>query len=279
MLTLEGPDVDVWCLDVDQEPQVVSNLEDVHLGWLSEAEMRRYHRLQLPRPRQHFLLGKVFTRRVLSRYADMAPGAWQFSVNPHGKPFLAETAPGSPTPGLHFNLSHSRGRFVLAVSRMPVLGVDVEFSARKRRVSRLARRYFSRSECQWLLGLAPADQQAAFYQLWTLKEAFMKARGLGQALPLNAFSFDLSRAGVIGLQPDENAESETGISASHWRCWRLADPLQGSDVDSLYALALVVGDPVQQRLPANACLSFYRYGVEENECALPVEILAASDPP
>ena len=137
--------------------------------------------------RRAFLAGKLFLREVLSHYSDRPADSWEFVENEYGKPAL-KAGPEN----LAFNLSHSRQGYMLALSRHGCTGADIEFSARSRRVRRLAGRYFSRPECDWLLGLSEADQQDGFYCLWTLKEATIKARGMGLALPLDSFSFDLA---------------------------------------------------------------------------------------
>lgn len=280
MLTLAERSAHLWCLDLTREPRATAMLEEAHVAWLSDRERQRFRRLQLARRRQQYLLGKVFTRQVLSRYSNTAPDAWQFTENAHGKPFLAGGAGDQLSPALYFNLSHSRERFVLLVSRVAASGVDVEFCARKRRVSRLAQRYFTAAECAWLLALPAPEQQAAFYELWTLKEAYMKARGLGQALALDAFAFDLSHPGGIRFTPDRGAVLESGVQAGNWRCWRLVDPLAGAgdEDNNQYALALVLGldsglDPEQVM-----SLAAYRYDLSGADEQLPAQVLATNVP-
>ena len=284
MLKLRANSVHLWCLDLDRQPHAITSLNQAHVDWLGDHERRRFRRLQLARRRRHYLLGKVFTRQVLSRYRATEPQAWQFAENAHGKPFIVDTEVDAQAPALHFNLTHSRERFVLAVSRVPATGVDVEFCARKRRVSRLAQRYFTAAESAWLLGLPASEQQQAFYQLWTLKEAYMKARGKGQALPLHGFAFDLSRPGWIGFQPDADAVSESRVVPGGWHCWRLADPLANANGESRYAMSLVLG--LESSLEAGKApgigsssaitLSAYRYSPDGDDQQLALVIHAAS---
>lgn len=275
MLDLAEHSVHLWFLDLQLEPRAIASLEDIHVQWLSERERQRFRRLQLPRRRQHYLMGKVFTRQVLSRYSALAPDAWQFVENAYGKPAIANPLPDDAAAPLCFNLSHSRQRFVLAVSRVAATGVDVEYCARKRRVSRLTQRYFTRAEANWLLGLPSGQQQEAFYQLWTLKEAYMKARGLGQALALDAFEYDLSRAGRIGFAPDTESASGSGVAAAHWCCWRLDDPLAPPDASDRYALALVLGTARGNEAALRP--TAFRYGLRGEDAALPLTILASSE--
>ena len=101
----------------------------------------------------------------------------------YGKPFF-------PTlPGFHFNLSHSGNRVLCAVSPSPV-GCDIELP--RRYDPTLARRFFQPGESAWLLSLPEDAQPEAFFRLWTCKESFMKAVGLGFTLPMADFAVTLS---------------------------------------------------------------------------------------
>ena len=134
---------------------------DVHL-WLA--------------PRADDLDSGSFCRQVLSRYADVPPGDWAFEKVGEGKPRLLDP----PLP-LDFNLSHSVDWMVCAVSGGVPVGVDIEHLARKRDVMRLARRFFGEGEVEALERLADGEQRQGFFDLWTLKESAVKARG--EALP------------------------------------------------------------------------------------------------
>lgn len=195
--------------------------------WLSGSEQQRYRRLQLARHRQQFLLSRFMVRTVLSEYRpDTAPADWHFTSNSYGKPAV-DAARHGPSP--HYNLSHSNGRVALAVAAEPMLGVDIEGSVRPRRVSRIANRYFAPLEAEALLRLHGEAQRERFYELWTLKEAYIKACGLGLAIPLNQFSFALESPGQIGI----GFSPERDDVASAWQFWLLE-----TDPDYRLALAL-----------------------------------------
>jgi 4'-phosphopantetheinyl transferase len=93
---------------------------------------------------------------------------------------------------LEFSLSHTRGLVVCAVAIKDAVGVDVEWPGREVAHAELARRFFAPAEADWLAELPPEEQRAAFFELWTLKEAFIKALGVGMAMPLADFAFSLS---------------------------------------------------------------------------------------
>ena len=183
------------------------------LAWLQAKEIVRYERLVQQRHRLEFLLGKWLTRICLSEYTGLAMGDWQFTYNAHGKPQPRE---GLSVQAPYFNLSHSHGRAVLAVGRTPELGVDIEFTGMKRRVAQIAHRYFADEEIQALLALSHSDQSSRFYELWSLKEAYIKARGLGFAIPLRSFAYSFS--------PDRlelNEMSRSSAAQWRWQTWQL----------------------------------------------------------
>jgi 4'-phosphopantetheinyl transferase len=217
VLSLADDELHVWYWHFDAAGPDHGMVTPDKAAWLSSSERVRYERLQLARRRRAFLAGKLFLREVLSHYSDRPPQSWEFVENDYGKPALKDGQEN-----LAFNLSHSRQAYMLALSRHARTGADIEFSARRRRVGRLAGRYFSAPECDWLLALSEAGQQEGFYCLWTLKEAYIKARGLGLALPLDSFSFDLASAPAIAF-----AEHEAALASSRqWQFWRLAVPWQ-----------------------------------------------------
>lgn len=197
--------------------------------WLTEVELARYRRFQSERRRKEFLLGKMLVRTVLSEYGSLSPGQWQFAENEYGRPSVAA---GLASPGIHFNLSHSGERLVLAVSRLPEIGVDIEASSRARRVERIAGRYFSEAEVRALLQLHKEGQLTRFYELWTLKESYIKARGMGLALPLQKFGFEFAGDDAIAFHAARELEDEPG----RWRFWQLVP-----DGDYKLALALKPG--------------------------------------
>ena len=159
---------------------------------LNEAETERHRRRGLD--------GRILVRHLLSRYADEAPADWCFEIGRHGKPELVE--PSSP---LHFNLSHSEDWLAVAVSRSAQVGVDVQLMDPERRIERLARRYFSLRELQDLEALEDDALRTHFYRLWSLKEAWTKARG--EALPgaLGGTGFALEGERLVSLDPIQTA--------------------------------------------------------------------------
>jgi 4'-phosphopantetheinyl transferase len=127
-------------------------------------------------------------RTALSRYAGIRPEAWGFVASVHGRPEIDT----STRPRLRFNLSHSKGLVACAVTLERDVGIDVERVGRRADTTALARRWFSSSENRFLAGLPAPEARAGFFSLWTLKEAYAKARGLGLGIALDVASFQLA---------------------------------------------------------------------------------------
>jgi phosphopantetheinyl transferase len=145
---------------------------------LPTEERERAHRLNVTAARQRFVLGRVLLRRQLGFLLGVTPAALELTVAERGKPQLA----ASCIP-LAFNLSHSGDVVVLAVADQQV-GVDVEFQRPIDLAERLSRRYFSPAETGAVLAATSTDKDRVFLRIWTQKEAWLKATGLGVGMPL-----------------------------------------------------------------------------------------------
>jgi 4'-phosphopantetheinyl transferase len=162
-----------------------------HLAVLSARERERLQRLRRDRARREFLAAHALARITLSRYAPVAPAAWTFFSGEHGKPEVGGSAAGER---LRFNLSHSGGLVVCAVIRELDIGVDVECTTRRRRHEEIAERFFGAAEVEALRALPAQERKARFLEIWTLKEAYLKAGGSGITIPLRSFQFHLSES-------------------------------------------------------------------------------------
>ncbi len=159
---------------------------------LSDEELARVARFLFPKDQHNCLVTRALLRDLLARATPLAPTACRFVTNRYGKPALAEGLLPAPP---HFNLSHCLGMTACALHPTLPLGIDIE--SRERPVDlALADRYFSTAEAAFIHQQAAAQQQAAFFQIWTLKEAYIKARGLGLSLPLNSFTLLPGRQGI-----------------------------------------------------------------------------------
>ncbi len=155
---------------------------------LDRDTVARADRFRFAPDRTRFIAAHALLRTALAAALGRRPSQLAFALGPHGKPFLADT------PGPHFNLTHTPGLAALALHAVPV-GCDAEPTAR--RVTEAVFPVMAEEEAQWLRTLrTPAERQAAFIQLWVLKEAFTKSLGLGFALSPKSYAFDISRGRI-----------------------------------------------------------------------------------
>lgn len=185
------------------------------LALMTADERARHDRFVFERSRRQFAAARALVRRVLAGYVGAPPEALRFVVSAHGRPALTPEVGG-----LIFNLSHTEGLAALAVARGAELGVDVEDCQRRSRPEDIADHFFAAAEVAGMRALPAAARPARFFDLWTLKEAYIKARGLGLALPLGGFAFDLAGGReAIAVR----FEATIGDVEAGWR-FALADP-------------------------------------------------------
>jgi 4'-phosphopantetheinyl transferase len=144
----------------------------------SPREHARAARMPLAGRRRAFLVGRGIVRSVLGAYLAIAPGDVEIGRGPHGKPFI--DAPDAPA----FSVSHSGDLLVLAVTAAVAVGVDVERVDAGLDVMAIASRFLASQERAQLARLTGDDRQAAFFAIWTRKEAHAKASGSGLSVGL-----------------------------------------------------------------------------------------------
>jgi 4'-phosphopantetheinyl transferase len=176
--------VHVWRAHLDGEP-VPTRLTAA----LSVDERTRAARFVFAKDRSHFSAGRGILRDILGRYLRRAPSDIDFAYDDEGKPRLRLE---SADPPLQFNLSHSHGLAVYAISCNREIGVDVEAIRSDVTGEDIARHYFSAQELAELRSLPKAMRDEGFFLCWTRKEAYIKARGAGLGIPLDCFAVSLT---------------------------------------------------------------------------------------
>lgn len=177
---------------------------------LDEEERARADRFRDAGARAQFVAARALLRGAMSACSQQAARPWRFRADARGKPHLDE-----PKPEFVFNLSHTDGLVACALARGGEIGIDVERIAPTADLLTLARANFSRPEADHVAALDGEARTEAFFAIWTLKEAYAKARGLGLQLDMTAFAFDLSDADAIGFVTDVVDDD-----ASRWRFFR-----------------------------------------------------------
>src|SRR5262249_55611337 len=152
-----------------------------------------------------------FLRKALGQYLQIEAGEVRFRITAEGKPELLGNY------DVRFNLSHSEGVAVLAVTRNRLVGIDVERIRQDVEEFELADRFFAASESEWFRSHPASEHIPAFFTCWTAKEAYLKARGEGLTLPLDSFSIIPSPdSQALQLKVFNNPEE-----AKRWSLWRL----------------------------------------------------------
>jgi 4'-phosphopantetheinyl transferase len=217
-LNLESHHVDVWRLSLNLLADSVKLTEST----LSADETERAARFHFEVDKKRFLVTHNALRKILGRYLHRDPAELKFSLNQYGKPALINSA-------LEFNLSHSGDFALIAVTQGRKIGVDVERIRQGISSHVIAQQYFSKAEVAELQSLPIEQRESAFFTCWTRKEAYIKAQGLGLALPLESFDVSLTPGQPAILRATRPDEKESA-------CWTLLS----LDVVSNYAGALAV---------------------------------------
>jgi 4'-phosphopantetheinyl transferase len=201
---------------VNPEKILNVNLLTQYKSLLSTKELKQMSRFHFERHRHQYLVTRALIRNCLSNYHEVTPAEWCFDENAYGKPSLATIHGDLP---IRFNISHTDGLVMCGFVCDTEIGVDVENIERiaKSDIDSLSE-YFSPLEVTELKRLPKQQQKDRFFDYWTLKESYIKARGMGLSLPLSQFSFVFKgnqlRDFIVAPELDDNA--------TNWRFWRLA---------------------------------------------------------
>jgi 4'-phosphopantetheinyl transferase len=152
---------------------------------LNKEEQQRAARYHFERDQKRFIAARGLLRYILSTYLNKAAADILFQYGPQGKPYVADTA-------LQFNVSHSDDRIVIGIGNHHPLGVDVEHMTRIVEMADIATRFFTTNEAQQINALSGDAQRRAFFNVWTRKEALLKAIGSGLSLSLQACEVSVS---------------------------------------------------------------------------------------
>ena len=203
--TLAENEVHIWRASLHTERSVLHTLQRL----LADDEVTKARQFYFEKDRQHFIIARGVLRTLLSHYLNVPAHLLSFIYNAYGKPSL-----GSPfrESHLHFNLSHSQDIALYAFTYTRQIGIDVEYMRSDINYEELASSSFSAHE-QTILSTLPQDlTRQAFFNCWTRKEAYIKARGKGISIPLDQFD--------VSLRPGEPAmllaSREVPQELTHW---------------------------------------------------------------
>lgn len=204
---IAGPgEIHLWAFELDADATLLAQCR----GALSPQEKARADCFVFAVDMERYTLAHAVTRHVLAHYTNIAPSVLDFSAGAAGKPSVS-----GPLCAAHlsFNLSHSHGRALLAVSAQRELGVDLEKIRPDVSGREISERFFSGTECA-VIGSAPAEDVArTFFRHWVAKEAVLKAQGVGLGFELQHFSVLFN---ADGMQATVHSQSPERLSPG-WR--------------------------------------------------------------
>ncbi|MFC2045944.1 4'-phosphopantetheinyl transferase family protein [Chloroflexota bacterium] len=203
-------EVHVWRASLDLPASRVQSLQHT----LAADELTRADRYYSWQDSERFIVARGLLRAILSRYLDMAPDHLRFCYGPRGKPKLDKETGGE---ALRFNVTHTQGLALYAVAHGREVGIDVERIRPELVDGDIAERFFSPREVAALRTLPVALRPESFFNCWTRKEAYTKARGDGLSLPLKQFDVSLAPrepAALLSTKGDP-------LEAARWSLWAL----------------------------------------------------------
>lgn len=186
-----GADVSVWYAETRDFPFLAE--PDAPARWLTGVDRQRYDRFAGDDDRRMFLLGRAMARSLVGAALGVPPAAWEWREGSHGRPEIAR-----PATSVRFNLTHSAGLVACALADRCDVGVDVEDLQRRPVDPAVVARYCTPEEIADI-AVSREGWHDRFLRYWTLKEAYLKARGLGIAVPLAEIGFRLDdhRARIV----------------------------------------------------------------------------------
>jgi len=182
---LDAQTVHLWWIFLDVTEENLQNL----ISLLSAAEKIKADRFEFPQHQRRYQAVHGILRIILGRYLKLDPTQINFTHSDRGKPYLTDDC--NPL-NLQFNLSHSENRAIVGISHDRPIGVDLEKIRPMENAEQLAKRFFCASEYALLTQAIPEERDKLFFQLWTAKEAYLKATGEGISGGLNQIEIALN---------------------------------------------------------------------------------------
>jgi 4'-phosphopantetheinyl transferase len=207
--SLTDGDVHVWRVRLDWPEAQIAPLEAL----LSADEQERAARYRYYELRREYTAGRGALRVLLGNYLGIAPSEVVFTYEKRGRPRIAKSLTADR---LSFNLSNARDLALIAFTRGREIGVDLESDRRTIEMKDVAAHFFAPAECAALFALPENEQRQAFFNCWTRKEAYLKARGLGLSRPLDRFQVTLvpgEPARLLNDETDPGAEERWSLAA------------------------------------------------------------------
>ena len=204
---LKDNEIHVWRANLELSLPKIERLTAL----LTSDEIAKANRFRFPQHKRRFIVARGILRQLLGDYLTVAPHSINFAYEPRGKPMLTKVK----NTALQFNISHSQEYALLGFTRKHLIGVDLEYQRSMPDSLKIAKRFFSAREFEMLKDAAEDERAKLFFQLWTAKEAYLKALGTGLSSSLASIeiAFDLHQYPYI-----QSLEEEKNINWSLYPC-------------------------------------------------------------
>ena len=211
MLTLNEQDLHIWIASLNISPLE----EQKYCTLLCSLEMQRANRFHLIKHKTRFIAAHGILRTILSLYCNIDAKELVFTESEYGKPCFS--FPNKTE--LQFNMSHSGVMSVYIITKTKLVGIDIEEIKNNKNYIDIAHRFFSQEEYEKIISLPQQEQCHAFYQIWSRKEALLKAIGQGFSHPLSTFTVSFHKKELVVLDNKEwmveNFSAHTGYAAAY----------------------------------------------------------------
>jgi len=196
---LDNKHIHVWYININDYINSIPEL----ISKIDKQETKRAHQFKFDKDRNCFICSHAILRILLGKYCncDTTKITYDYTVN--NKPILTYDK------NLHFNLSHSSHRAIIAFTKNRPIGIDIEYMQEKETLDNLAKRFFSSQEYNEYKLLPEQHKTQGFYNAWTRKEAVVKAIGIGITCSLKSFSINLTPGSKAKLLSMHNQNDVT----------------------------------------------------------------------
>lgn len=213
MMTLPNESIKIVKLVPDD---ILSSMKlDYLLSRLSEKEKKQVERFPFQSEKNQHVLTRYLLRFMFNKFYNRPFESFEFESDDKGKLSLLNLPHETP---IYFNISHTKGMIACAFSKAKFIGIDIESTTREINHVDFANSIFSQAEFRQIKGLSEIEGRELFFKIWTLKEAYLKALGVGIVDNLNEINFD-----VLAKQITMNRSPSFFDQSNDWH-WYLENP-------------------------------------------------------
>lgn len=206
-IKIKTNEVHLWRAFLDREKYDIETLAQI----LSPDEKNRAHKFHFMLHRNRFIVARSMLRKILGNYLEMEPHKLHFNYSPKGKPSLSLEQCNYP---LEFNLSHSENIALYAITLDSQVGIDLEHIRPIDNLAKIAQRFFAPQEYEIINKFSQSEQAKIFYQIWTGKEAYLKATGEGLANSIDQVIIDISseyKTSFVSIKGEPNLANQWNL--------------------------------------------------------------------